>query len=141
MTLVKYNPNHKLTTYGSFIDRYFNDEAFSNKSAIFSPKVDVVESEKSFEIQFYIPGVKKDEIKIDIKDDRLTVSGERKFENENKHKSFHSVESQYGHFSRSFYLPDNIDSDKIEAKYQDGILNIEIPKDEKKSTKKSISIT
>lgn len=140
MTLIKYNPNNKLATYGNFIDRFFNDESFSNKAGVFSPKVDVAESEKSFEIQFHLSGVKKEDIKIDIKDDRLTVSGERKFVNEDKQKNFHSVESHYGSFSRSFYLPDTINSDKVEANYQDGILNIEIPKDEKKVTRKTVSI-
>lgn len=140
MTLIKYNPSNKLATYGNFIDRFFNDESFSNKAAIFSPKVDVAESDKSFEIQFHLSGVKKEDIKIDIKDDRLTVSGERKFVNEDNQKNFHSVESHYGSFSRSFYLPDTINSEKVEASYKDGILHIEIPKDEKKVTSKTISI-
>ncbi len=141
MTLIKYNnPANKPSTYGSFIDRFFNDEFFANKPASFSPKVDVAETEKSFEIQFHLSGVKKEDIKIDITDDRLTVSGERKFENTDKQKNFHSVESYYGTFSRSFYLPDSIKSDKVEASYKDGILSIEVPKDEKKEAKRTISI-
>eukprot|EP00657_Telonema_sp_P-1_P005440 TRINITY_DN22797_c0_g1_i1.p1 TRINITY_DN22797_c0_g1~~TRINITY_DN22797_c0_g1_i1.p1 ORF type:complete len:126 (-),score=35.10 TRINITY_DN22797_c0_g1_i1:18-395(-) len=64
----------------------------------------------------------KEDIKIDIKQDRLTVSGERKLENEKKEKNYHSVESYYGSFSRSFYLPDNIKVEKVEAEYKDGCL-------------------
>lgn len=139
MTLIKYNQNP--STYGNMVDKFFSDDFFGrNTNATFSPKVDIAETEKFFEIQFHVPGINKDEIKIDISDDRLTVSGERKFENEKKERNFHSLESQYGAFSRSFYLPDNIKLDKVEATYKDGILNVNVPKDEKKETKRSISI-
>lgn len=139
MTLVKYNQNP--ATYGSFIDKFFNDDFFGKKlNNTFSPKVDLAETDKNFEIQFHVPGIKKEDIKIDITNDRLTVSGERKFENEKKEKNFHSLESHFGTFSRSFYLPDNIKLDKVEASYTDGILNIIVPKDEKKELKRNISI-
>ena len=68
--------------------------------------------------------------KIEINDNNLTVSGERKFTNEKKDKNFHSVETNYGSFSRSFTLPDNSDGSKISAKYNNGILELVIPKDE-----------
>lgn len=106
----------------------------------FSPKVDISETEKEFELQFHIPGMKKDEINIDIHDDRLTVSGERKMENEKNEKNYHSVESYYGTFSRSFYLPDNVNTEKAEANYRDGILDVVIPKDKKKEAKRTIAI-
>lgn len=141
MTLIKYNQNDTPATYSSFIDRFFNDDIFGKKwNSNFSPKVDVAETNKAFEIQFHIPGVRKEDVTIYIHDDRLTVSGERKFENEKNEKNYHSLESYYGQFSRSFYLPDNIKADKVEASYKDGILSIEIPKDEKKETKRTISI-
>lgn len=142
MTLIKYNPNgYRPTTFSNFVDRFFNDDFFGGKTVSnFSPQVDIVESEKEFEVQFHIPGVKKEDVKIDVNDDRLTVSGERKFKDEKTEKNFRSVESYYGTFSRSFYLPDNVNVEKIDASYQDGVLNIVIPKDEKKETKKSIEI-
>ncbi|REE00549.1 Hsp20/alpha crystallin family protein [Marinoscillum furvescens] len=142
MALIKYNTNgYRPATFNSFFDRFFNDELFDSKStASFTPQVDVAESDKAFEIQFHIPGVKKNDIKIDVDDDRLTVSGERKIANEKNDKNYHSVESYYGTFSRSFYLPDSVNSDKIDASYEDGVLNIVVPKDEKKVTKKTISI-
>jgi HSP20 family protein len=141
MTLIKYNQNQRPSTYSSFIDRFFNDELFTGKTtASFSPKVDIAETAQSFELQFYLPGLKKEDIKIDLVDDRLTISGERKFENKENQKNFHTVESYFGTFSRSFYLPDNIKADNVEASYQDGILHIEIPKDEKKELKRAINI-
>lgn len=142
MTLIKYNPNdYRPVNFSSFIDRFFNDDFFGGKSVSrFSPQVDIAETEKEFELQFHIPGMKKEDIKIDIHEDRLTVSGERKIENEKKEKNFHSVESYYGTFTRSFYLPDTANVEKIDAAYKDGVLNIVIPKDAKKATQKTITI-
>lgn len=142
MTLIKYNPNnYRPATFSNFIDRFFNDDFFGGKGVTsFTPQVDIAESEKEFEIQFHLPGVKKEDIKIDLNDDRLTVSGERKINNEKKEKNFHSVESYYGSFSRSFYLPDNVNVEKVDAEYKDGVLSIVLPKDAKKETNKSIAI-
>ena len=145
MTLIKYNPSRRYPhTFNSFVDRFFNDDFIGSgvtaNGKSFSPQVDIAETEKQFEIQFVIPGLDKKDIKIDVDGDQLTVSGERKFENEKKEKNFHSVESYYGAFSRSFYLPDNTNTEKIDASYQDGILTLVVPKDEKKENKRLISI-
>ena len=142
MTLIKYNPNgYKPATFGNFIDRFFNDDFYGGKSVTsFSPQVDIAESDKEFEIQFHIPGIQKENISIDVKDDRLTVSGERKMSQEKTEKNYHTVESSYGTFSRSFYLPDNVNAEKIDASYKDGVLNIVLHKDAKKEMKKNIEI-
>lgn len=142
MTLIKYNPNdNRPATFSSFINRFFNDDFFGGKSVSrFSPNVDIAETEREFELQFHVPGMKKEDINIDIHDDRLTVSGERKISNETKEKNFHSVESYYGTFNRSFYLPDTANVEKVDASYRDGILTIVIPKDAKKESKRTIAI-
>ena len=142
MALVKYNPSRVSPWgFGSFVDRFFNDDYLGGTSvAQFSPKVDIAETEKAFEIDFHLPGIKKDEITIDINENQLTVSGERKCKNEKDEKNFKSVESYYGTFNRSFYLPDNVDEDKVSATYEDGILKVVVPKDEKKITKRTVSI-
>ncbi|MDH5610122.1 MAG: Hsp20/alpha crystallin family protein [Cyclobacteriaceae bacterium] len=142
MTLIKYNPSsYRPATFSSVLDKFFNDAFQGERSlASFSPQVDIAETGKNFEIQFHLPGVKKEEINISVHDDRLTVSGERKMENEKKEKNFHTVESYYGTFNRSFYMPDNVNLEKIDASYKDGILTILIPKDEKKELKRTISI-
>lgn len=142
MTLIKYNPNRFYpSTFNSFVDRFFNDDFIGNgTSKSFSPQVDIAESEKQFEIQFALPGMKKEDIHIDVDGDQLTVSGERKMQNEKTEKNFHSVESYYGSFKRSFYLPDTANVEKIDASYKDGILEVIIPKDAKKENKRLISI-
>ncbi len=142
MALVKYNPaNYSPLGFRSFVDKFFNDDFFGGSTvSSFSPKVDIAETDKAFEIDFHLPGVKKDEIKIDLDDNQLSVSGERKFENKKEEKNFKSVESFYGTFHRSFYLPDNVDADKVSASYEDGILKVNVPKDEKKTAQRTINI-
>ena len=144
MSLIKYNPRTLRTfTTNNLFDDLFNDRFFNNDVTVgksFTPQVDISETEKAFELSFAIPGIKKNEIKIDLNEGQLVVSGERKFEEKKEEKNFHSVETRYGSFSRSFHLPDNINADKVEAKYEDGLLNIVIPKDEKKIQKKTIAI-
>lgn len=144
MSLIKYNPRTLRTfTTNNLFDDLFNDRFFNNDVTVgksFTPRVDISETEKAFELSFAIPGIKKNEINIDLNEGQLIVSGERKFEEKKEEKNFHSVETRYGSFSRSFHLPDNIDANKVEAKYEDGLLNITIPKDEKKIQKKTIAI-
>lgn len=141
MGLIKYNTNdYRPTSFKSFVDRFFNDELVGGSVPSFSPRVDIAESDKDFEIQLHVPGMKKADFNIDLNIDQITVSGERKFENEKNDKNYHSVESYYGSFSRTFYLPDVINKEKVDASYQDGILTITLPKDEKKATKKQIAV-
>jgi HSP20 family protein len=99
-----------------------------------------VEAEKAFEIHVAVPGMNKEDFKLDLNDSLLTISGERKFTKEKKDNSFHSIETQYGSFSRSFTLPENVDANNISAKYVNGILEITVPKDEKKTLKTTIKV-
>lgn len=142
MALIKYNTtDYRPTTFRSLVDRFFNDDFTSGGSvATFSPNVDIAETDQAFEIAVNVPGMQKGDFSIDLNDDRITISGERKLKKEKDERNFHSVESYYGTFSRSFYLPDVINRDKVDATYQDGILHITLPKDEKKVTKKHIEI-
>lgn len=142
MGLMKYNANdYRPTTFKNFVDRFFNEDHVGGGSVpSFSPRVDIAESDKQFEIQLHVPGVNKGDINIDLNEDQIIISGERKFENENKEKNYHSVESYYGSFKRAFHLPDVINRDKIDASYENGILTVSLPKDEKKATKKQIVV-
>ncbi len=126
----------------NIFDDFFNDSLFfkSNFRNEFTPNVDIAETDKSFEFSFDLPGVKKSDLSIEMNDGNITISGERKMENNKNGKNYHSLESSYGKFSRSFELPTGINENKINAKFTDGILNISIPKDEKKIVKNTIQI-
>jgi len=117
------------------INDLLNDTGLE-KDNHFLPQVDISETEKEFEIQLAMPGMKKDDFKIEINEDNLIISGERKFNKEEKGKKFHKVETSFGTFSRSFVLPKNIDQDKIKASYEEGILSLVLPKNEKTSDRK-----
>src|SRR5699024_541807 len=106
----------------------------------FVPGIDISETDEQFLISAEIPGVKKEDINVDLEKGRLVISGERIFENEEEGKTFHRVESRYGSFNRSFQLPDNVDKDSIQASYKDGLLNITIDKNKKEVAKKQIEI-
>ncbi len=142
MSIIRYNPNDFVpSTFSNLVDRFFNESLTRNGGSVFSPKVDVIENENSYEVQLAVPGVNKEDFKIEVNDNYLTVSGERKFTSEKKDKNYHSVETQYGSFSRSFTLPENVDGTKINAKYNNGILELTIPKDEKKVLKQTIKVS
>jgi HSP20 family protein len=141
MSIIRYNPNDFTpTSFSSIMDKFFNDTVQRSGHSTFVPKVDVIESEKAFELHVEVPGMNKEDFNIEINDNYLTISGERKFSTEKKEKDFHTIETRYGSFSRSFTLPDTIDSDKINAKYNNGILELTIPKDEKKALKTTIKV-
>ena len=142
MALVRYNHNNYIpTTFSNLVDRFFNEGYFTEEtSAHFTPTVDVIETDEQFEIRFSIPGVDKEAIKVDLDKGKLTVSGERKMEEKSEKRNYRSVETRYGAFSRSFYLPENINEDGIEATHIDGILNIVIPKVEAPVTARQITV-
>ncbi len=94
----------------------------------FVPAVNTRETDDAYYIEVDLPGVKKEDINIDVKDNVLTISGERKIEEERKEDDFYRVESVYGTFERSFTLPEDVDVDKIEAEAKDGVLTVKIPK-------------
>jgi HSP20 family protein len=145
MSIIRYNALNEFTptSFSNLIDRFFNESAARSGGSSYSfvPRVDIVEEEKSYEIQVAVPGVAKEDFKIDLNDNVLTVSGERKFSKEKKENNFHVLETQFGTFSRSFTLPENADAGQIAAKYTNGILEISVPKDEKKVLKASIKVS
>jgi HSP20 family protein len=145
MSIVRYNSalnDFVPTSFSNLIDRFFNESVSRAGGSAYSfvPRVDIVEVEKAFEIHVAVPGMNKEDFKLDLNDSLLTISGERKFAKEKKDNSFHSIETQYGTFSRSFTLPENVDANNISAKYVNGILEITVPKDEKKTLKTTIKV-
>lgn len=106
----------------------------------FVPVVNTREGEFAYHVDVDIPGVKKDDIKVDIHKDVLTISGERKTKEEVKEEEYYKVETSFGKFSRSFTLPENSDVENIEASSNDGVLEVIIPKLSEEKHKKSITI-
>ena len=142
MKLVRYNPGliSRPALFGNLIDRYFNDSLRVNGGSQFTPQVDVVESKTNYEIQLAIPGMEKNDFQLEVDDDTLTISGERKFENESKEKNYHSIETYFGSFKRAFHIPKDVDQNKIDATYKNGILNVILPKDAKVELKSKIKV-
>ena len=106
----------------------------------FVPVVNTREGENAYHIDVDIPGVKKEDISVDINKNILTISGERKTKAEVKEEDYYKVETSFGKFSRSFTVPENVDLENIEARSEDGVLEVIIPKLEESKTKKIIAI-
>jgi len=132
MSLIRWNPYQNLVSLPAEINRFFNDFGVDawDTDTVWSPAVDITETEDGFEVKAEIPGMNKDEIKINYEDDMLTLSGERNQEKEEKNKNFHRIERRYGKFQRSFCLPNHIKADAIKANYKNGVLTVNIPKSE-----------
>ncbi len=107
---------------------------------IWMPAVNEKEDEKAYYIEVDLPGVKKEDINVEVKDNILVISGERKFKKEEEDKGYKRVESFFGKFERRFTLPADADAEKIEAKVEDGVLHITIPKIEQKENAKKIEV-
>ena len=114
--------------------KHFEDVLNDNVSPFFSSlvapsfKVDIAEDVKTIFIEADMPGIKKEDIKVSVEDDVLSISAERTQSEEEKKKGFHRIERSWGSLCRSFTVGDNVDADKIEATYENGVLKIKVPK-------------
>ena len=106
----------------------------------FVPKINIRESEETYHIEVELPGVKKENTEIQIDGEILTISGERLIKDDVQDEEYRKVESNYGKFSRAFTLPKRVDTSKIEAKFELGVLEVDIPKKELVDTSKRIEI-
>ena len=141
MNLIRYRTNDfQPTSFSALVDKFFNDTVSNTGGTTFYPKTDVAETDKAYEIHLAVPGMKKEDFHLELNENYLTISGERKFNEEKKDKNFHSVETYYGSFSRSFRVPENVEASKISANYINGILEVSLPKDEKKLLKSTIKV-
>ncbi len=137
MTLIRWTPGREVVGIQEEMNRMF-DNFFgaprrverNDRVLYWTPRVNVEETDDQFEVTAELPGLNRDDVKIEIKDHALTFTGEKKTEKENKDRNVHLYERAYGKFCRTFTLPDNVDVDKIEAEFKDGILQIDIPKTE-----------
>ena len=100
-----------------------------------APSVDIIEDDKEWLVKADLPEVKKEDVKVTVENGVLTITGERKFEKEEKDKKYHRIERSYGNFLRSFTLPDAADGSKVNAEFKDGVLKVHLPKSEKAKPK------
>jgi len=136
--LTRWNPfkdldeleNRLSTVFGRTPLRRQNGEQESMTIAEWSPLVDITEDDKEYLIKTELPEVKKDDVKVTVENGVLTITGERKFEKEEKGRKYHRVERAYGNFVRSFTLPDDADANKVNAEFKDGVLKVHVAKSE-----------
>jgi HSP20 family protein len=134
MFVTKYSPSKELEEFrkgfkhfDSFLDNFIENRGSLLKTD-FSPSVNTREGEHAYHVEVDLPGVKKSDIDVDVKNNIVTISGERKTKEEVKEEDYYKVESSYGKFERSFTLPENVDAENIHAESEDGVLEVIIPK-------------
>lgn len=155
MSLIRRNPAHEMTKWGHefpafrgfeslrrdmnrMFDEFFRgdisvDESFFNRD--WSPAVDIAENNNEYIIKAELPGLQKEEVKISIENNILTIRGERKNEQEKKETNYHRIERSYGMFERSFAVPGTVKTSEIDAQFKDGILTLTLPKAEETKPK------
>jgi len=136
MALVRWDPARELDTLQSDVNRLF-DGFFGRRESPTAgrrwiPAMDLVETDDHLVLRADLPGLDREDIEIEVKDNVLTVAGERKGEHEEKGEGFHRVERSFGRFSRSLDLPQGIDAGEVDAQFDRGVLEVRIPKPEER---------
>jgi HSP20 family protein len=121
----------------NWVDEFLNSEFRSRDlETSWTPRVDIVEEDNAYRVRADLPGLEKKDVDVTVENGIMTIRGERKFERtDKKDNSYEYYERRYGSFSRSFNLPENVDSTGIEATYRNGVLDITLPKSEKAKPK------
>ncbi len=144
MSIVRWSPRGSWVDMRNEFDRLFDsffNPSYEEETALsaFNPAVDIVEEDQAYQVHVELPGLSKDDIKLNIKDNYLSISGEKKRESKVEEKNYQRTERIFGSFQRNFRLSDSVEVDKIEAEFKDGVLNIVIPK-KKESLAKQIEV-
>ena len=152
MAIVRFEPFRDLVSLQERMNRLF-DESFRGVGrpvadedwalgGTWAPAVDIFEQDGNIVLKAEVPGIDAKDVDIRVENNMLTFRGERKFDDEVKHDSYHRVERSYGSFSRSFTLPSVVDTEKIRAEYKDGVLRVTLPKKEEAKPKQiAISVS
>lgn len=134
MALVRWEPVRELDTLQGEMNRLF-DTFFGNggragdvRARRWVPAMDLIETDDALVLKADLPGLERDDVAIEVKDNVLTVSGERKAEHEEKADGYYRVERAFGTFSRALALPEGIDAEQVSAKFENGVLEVRIPK-------------
>ena len=131
--LTRWDPFRELYSLQNRMNRLFEEQYGSGRedsltAGAFVPPVDVYEDEHSVQLKLEVPGVDEKDLNVKVENNTLTVSGERKFEKEEKEENFRRVERRYGSFTRSFTLPNTVNTEDINAQYNNGVLTIKLAK-------------
>ncbi len=131
--ITRWDPFREFVTLQDRMNRLFRDSFGDVReegltTTTFAPPVDVYEDEHSVTLKIEVPGIDEKDIDVRIENNTLTVHGERKFEKEEKEENYRRVERQYGSFTRTFTLPNTVDTDKVQADYDKGVLKIQLAK-------------
>jgi HSP20 family protein len=141
--LTRRTPNHTLRDLqrevDSIFDQFFGRGEDDETSAVWAPRTDLSETDEAFRIRLDVPGMKKEDITVNLQNNTLTVSGERTSERTYEGEEYVRVERAFGNFHRTFTLPDAVDQENVEASYEDGVLTINVPKTET-STRRQIEV-
>ncbi len=139
MAIVKWDPWREMEDLFNRYSRFSGPSASGGEETMtpaeWAPRADIMENENHFLITLEAPGIRKEDVKVSVEKGVLYISGERKQEKEEKGKKYHRTERFYGTFSRTFTLPDTVDSEKIKASFKDGLLHLELPKTPKAKPK------
>jgi HSP20 family protein len=147
MALIRWEPTREPSSLQSemnrMFDTFFGDTPAGNGGRFrrWIPAMDLVETEDHFVLRADLPGLSEEDVSIELEDNVLTVSGERKSEHEERKEGYHRVERAYGQFARSLTLPEGVNADEIAASFDRGVLEVRIPKpEERKPRKVSIGV-
>ena len=135
MAIVKWDPFRDMLSLRDRMDRLFDDSLSRMRGpedatphSAWSPAVDVYETSDNLVLKAELPGIKKEDVSVEVKDNTLSMKGERKFEKDIEEENYHRMERAYGSFYRLFSLPTTVDPDKIRASFKNGVLEITVPK-------------
>ncbi|MDO9211934.1 MAG: Hsp20/alpha crystallin family protein [Deltaproteobacteria bacterium] len=142
MALIRWDPFREMSALQERMNRLFSDVRAQAPvrgeeivQGAWIPAVDIFETNEAIVLKAELPGITAQDISVEVKDNTLTLKGEKKFEKEVKEENYHRVERSYGSFQRAFTLPGTIHQEKVKAKFKDGILEITLPKVEEAKPK------
>jgi HSP20 family protein len=132
MAITRWDPFREVVTMQNRLNSLFrdlnNDQDSPLTTAAFVPAVDIYEDDKKVMLKLEVPGIEEKDLDVSVENNTLTVKGERKFESEEKEENFHRIERRYGSFFRAFTLPSTVDTEHVQAKYNAGVLKLELLK-------------
>jgi HSP20 family protein len=140
VTIVRWEPFRELSSLQTEMNRLFNAAFEGGESAggarRWTPAMDLLETDEQFVLRADLPGMDESDVNIELEDNVLTISGERKTEHQDKREGFYRMERAYGSFSRSLTLPKGIDAEAVSAEFDRGVLEVRVPKPEQRKPRR-----